>query len=185
MFAAVTVSSAMAASSKQLNDNRIGNSKSELQAQIAHSQDVVEFFTVGHARWMVASRHSSCSTVPWTVTCKHARGMLGAHRWLLHRARVKYQRYTLPSHYAGWSCITNGAYPRAPHEGNGYNGSYSGPLGMTTPWLGFYPPGGDWVHAPRAAVYAIADKVASAHHYSYGFMHGQWPATYPPCARFF
>lgn len=89
------------------------------------------------------------------------------------------------SHYSGWACITNGAYPGGPHEGNGYNGAYSGPLGMTTPWLGHMPPGRDWVHASRRAVYAIAEREAAAHGFSYSFMRGQWPNTYPPCARLF
>lgn len=88
-------------------------------------------------------------------------------------------------HWAGWSCITNGAYPGAPHEGNGYNGSYTGPLGMSTPWAGHYPPGKDWVHSNRAAVYAIAEQVAARYHWSYTWMQHQWPNTFPPCARYF
>jgi hypothetical protein len=88
----------------------------------------------------------------------------------------------LPPHYAGWSCITNGAYPGAPHEGNGYNGRYSGPLGMSTPWMGFYPPGRDWVHSSVVSVYWIAERVAARYGFAYAFMRGQWPNTYPPCA---
>lgn len=88
---------------------------------------------------------------------------------------------TRPAHYALWSCITNGAYPGAAHEGDGYNGSYSGPLGMTTPWLGHSPPGSDWVHSDRVAVYQLAEQEYADHGYSSAFLRGQWPNTSPPC----
>lgn len=90
-----------------------------------------------------------------------------------------------PAHFAGWSCITNGAYPGAAHEGNGYNGSFTGPLGMTTPWMGHYPPGRDWVHTPAVEVYRIAEAESAKRGFSYSWMVGQWPNTFPPCARFF
>lgn len=112
----------------------------------------------------------------------------GAHHWLgrdrtYARQILRMLRAAvLPAHYAGWSCITNGAYPGAAHEGNGYNGRYSGPLGMTTPWLGHYPPGSDWVHSSVTAVYWIAEREAARARFAYSFMKGQWPNTYPPCA---
>lgn len=88
----------------------------------------------------------------------------------------------LPAHYAGWHCITYGAYAGAPHEGHGYNGPYSGPLQMTTPWMGqSYP----WASMSDLAVYQVAEHVAAAQGFSYSFMAGQWPATFPPCAGFF
>lgn len=146
-------------------------------AQIRHSRQVVAFFTHGRGAWMPAHRRSSCRSVPWRATCVRARRLLR-----VARARTRTAR---SAHYAGWSCITNGASPRAPHEGNGHNGPYSGPLGMTTPWMGHMPPGGDWVRAPRVAVYAIAESVAAAHQFSYSFMAGQWPRTFPPCAGYF
>lgn len=125
------------------------------------------------------------------------------HRWLLRYGLAEQERAegrlaqlreaarqraiarSRPAHYAGWSCITNGATPTSPHEGNGYNGPYTGPLGMTTPWMGHYPPGSDWVHSPVTAVYAIAESVAARYGFSYSFMAGQWPQTFPPCAGFF
>jgi hypothetical protein len=91
----------------------------------------------------------------------------------------------VPPHYRGWSCITNGAYPGAPHEGNGYAGSYSGPLGMTTPWMGYRPPGRDWVHSRIVDVYWIAERVSARQGFSWSWMKGQWPNTFPPCARWF
>jgi hypothetical protein len=99
--------------------------------------------------------------------------------------RARERQRTRASHVAGWSCITNGAYSGAPHEGNGYNGPYTGPLGMTDPWMGYSSPGSDWVHTPVGVVYAIAEKVAAQYGFSYSFMAHQWPNTYPPCAGYF
>lgn len=110
------------------------------------------------------------------------------HRWLYRvmsvrvaEAQRRIAAAARPAHYALWSCITNGAYPGAAHEGNGYNGSYSGPLGMTTPWAGHYPPGSDWVHSDVVAVYAIAEKEYANRGYSSAWLRGQWPNTSPPC----
>jgi hypothetical protein len=112
-----------------------------------------------------------------------------AVQWLtreLKETRATLRKVAMPNHYAGWSCITNGAYLGAPHEGNGYNPlGYSGPLGMTTPWAGYMPPGRDWVHASRAAVYAIAERVSARYGFSDSWMRSQWPQTYPPCAGYF
>lgn len=89
-------------------------------------------------------------------------------------------------HWAGWACITNGATPTSAHEGNGYNGSYTGRLGMTTPWAGHYPQAGkDWVHSDISYVYSVAEQEASKHKWSPVWMAGQWPQTYPPCAGYF
>jgi len=109
-------------------------------------------------------------------------------RWQVrHRASHSASKTCAPpvGHLTGWSCITNGAYPGAPHEGNGVNGPYSGPLGMTTPWMGHYPTGGSWTRMPVRAVYAIAERVAARYGFSYSFMRGQWPMTFPPCAHHF
>lgn len=109
---------------------------------------------------------------------------IATKRWAEYK-QWKKRLAARPAHYAGWNCITNGAYPGAPHEGNGYNGPYTGPLGMTTPWMGQYPPGRDWVHSPIVEVYKIAEKVMARTGFSYSAMKGQWPNTFPPCARYF
>lgn len=132
---------------------------------------------------------------------KHARflcnyGRNATRRWGCHARKwlkrelneteaVLHPPVTASSHYQGWACITNGATPKSAHEGNGYNGLYTGWLGMTTPWAGHYPPGRDWVHSSQAAVYAIAEEVAALHHWDYYWMQGQWPRTFPPCAGYF
>jgi hypothetical protein len=87
-----------------------------------------------------------------------------------------------PAHYTGWMCIHNGAYPGAPHEGNSATGTYTGPLQMTNPWMGY---SGNWYYMPVVSVFWIAEKVAARYHFAYWFMKGQWPNTYPPCARYF
>lgn len=92
---------------------------------------------------------------------------------------------TISGHWAGWSCITNGAYPGAAHEGNGYNGHYTGRLGMTNPWAGHSPSTGDWVTAPIAEVYGVAEAEAVKHRFADWWMRQQWPETYPPCAGYF
>lgn len=130
-----------------------------------------------------------------TQTAGQERRSVRDHRWLLRygqwhmrRAHARLHPRPLVAHLAGWRCITNGAYPGAAHEGNGYNpAGYSGPLGMTTPWLGHYPPGSDWVHSDPLAVYAIAERERASVRPALrdGWMRGQWPHTYPPCAGYF
>lgn len=171
-----------------LNDRHVGKAKSELVAQREHSRDVIRFFVAGHS-WLRAPRHSTCRAVPWSASCTRARQQLRAHRWLYKLADERYQRLYAPKpvtgHLAGWRCITNGATPTSPHEGNGYNGDYTGRLGMTTPWAGHYPSTGDWVTASESEVYGVAEQEARTHRWNYSWMQGQWPETFPPCAGFF
>jgi len=131
-----------------------------------------------HARYVC--HHGANQTKRWNCT---------ALRWLKREydetEAVLHPRVTASSHYTGWSCITNGAYPGAPHEGNGYNGSYVGPLGMTTPWAGHYPTGSDWVHTPLTVVYGYAEQEGARHGFADWWMRQQWPRTYPPCSGFF
>lgn len=171
-------------SARQLSDAHVGRSKAELVAQHSFSERVVHRLA---GSWRVAPRHATCwSRVPWSRVCDRARRLLIAHRWLAKVAAARLARlFPVVGHFAGWSCITNGAYPGAAHEGNGYNGSFTGPLGMTTPWAGRYPTGADWVHTPVATVYADAEQEAAKHGWAWSWMQGQWPNTFPPCARFF
>lgn len=152
------------------------------RAKVARDQGYLRTLAHAHVEQIVGAR-----PLERLITYR-ARWHRHAFRW--HQAQLK--RYTrkleaaaLPAHYRGWYCITNGAYPGAHHEGNGYNGSFTGPLGMTTPWMGHYPPGRDWVHSDVVAVYRIAEKESVQQGFSYAWMKGQWPNTYPPCASFF
>jgi hypothetical protein len=160
----------LAASAQAHVQRATGSKKHQLQVRIAHDRGVVA------AVDREARSSGSALFIEW-------------HEWLtrqwhardLAAARAALQRMTLPAHYAGWNCIHNGAYPGAPHEGSGTNGPYSGWLQMTNPWLG---QSGNW-NAMGAAVYAVAERVAARQGFSPAFMRGQWPNTYPPCARFF
>lgn len=113
-----------------------------------------------------------------------------AARW--ERAELRQTRVRLAAavprsvgHWQLWACITNGASPGAAHEGDGYNGQYSGPLGMTTPWAGHYPqPGHDWVTSDRGYVYGVAEGEYAAQGYSRHWLYSQWPQTAPPCSAY-
>lgn len=140
------------------------------------------------SRWTRLTAHVATST-----PSRLSRPMPAAIRWRqkhlawtlreLHE-RLRQATPTTASHWALWHCITNGAYPGAHHEGNGYNGPYSGPLGMTTPWAGHYPTGSDWVHTPVGVVYGYAEQEYARNGYSRSWLEGQWPQTSPPCLGF-
>jgi hypothetical protein len=93
----------------------------------------------------------------------------------------------VPAHYRGWLCIHLGPSfnSTGPHEGNSWSGTYTGPLQMTNPWMGHRAPGGSWASIPMRAVFAIAEQESAKYGFSYSYMSGQWPNTYPPCARYF
>jgi hypothetical protein len=173
--------------------------------QYPHTKPLSQMTAQGLAAWQQAAvRHYSYVWHRWWHTHRYPATARGQHarcaatgvrmpawvcwyasaaRWTQRELEQTRAKLVPPvGHLALWQCITTGAYPGAPHEGNGYNGQYSGPLGMTTPWAGHMPPGRDWVHSDPMAVYAIADQEAQKHSYSDGWMRGQWPATYPPCA---
>lgn len=140
LLAAVTASSAMAATTAQLNDSRIGNSKVELQAQIGHSTDVIEFFTVGKRKWVIAARHSSCIQVSWQRACARARSTLAAHRWLLGRAEHRYRDLFFDALPTGgdmptWLCLHR-------NEGSWTDtlGTYQGGLQMDADFASTYGP---------------------------------------------
>jgi hypothetical protein len=157
-----------------------------IEASPASAQLIVR--PPAHASLRQIERSQKLNLAHARYICRHGRHYMKrwgcqAVSWLtreLHQTEAAlHPAVSAVSHYDAWACITDGAYPGAPHEGNGYNGLYTGPLGMTNPWSGY---SGDWVRMGRAAVYAIADRVAAAHGYNDAWMRGQWPQTYPPCA---
>jgi len=143
---------------------------------------IVKQYSKGMSTHMRHHRHV-LNLAHAAYVCSHGSGKVKkehcqAEVWLKHQLIPP----TPPiAHWSLWSCITNGAYPGAPHEGNGYNGKYTGWLGMSTPWMGHYPPGSDWVHSAQLAVYAIAEQEFRKTGYSLTWLHGQWPQTSPPC----
>lgn len=81
-------------------------------------------------------------------------------------------------HLAGWICIHNQEGAWNASTGNGYYGG----LQMSYGWAG---------RVTNAALLSPAQQIAAAeaeaaeHHWNYGWMHGQWPNTFPPCAGHF
>lgn len=130
-----------------------------------------------------SSRFNSCSYAKWV-----------AHKWVkeAHALRIKYIAYKkahansvrvagygtgLPPHAAGWICIHNLEGAWNANTGNGYFGG----LQAHYDWYGvarmdLLSPGQQMWHA---------EHVAAANGFSYSFMQGQWPNTFPPCAGYF
>ena len=85
----------------------------------------------------------------------------------------------LPPHVDGWLCI---------HKAEGAwddGGSpYYGGLQMSWNWMKAVP-GGDAGKLPPLQQMWIAEKVSARHGFSYNWMRGQWPNTFPPCANYF
>jgi hypothetical protein len=84
-----------------------------------------------------------------------------------------------PPHYYGWLCIHSreGAW-------NDPNAPYYGGLQMSYNWMNAVP-GGDAGKLPAMQQMWIAERVSAQHGFSYSWMKGQWPNTYPPCASYF
>lgn len=91
----------------------------------------------------------------------------------------KKQKVNYPPHYNGWVCIHNREGAWNDDTGNGYYGG----LQMTYNWMGVIPGKANWL-SPLAQMWA-AERVAAQNNFSYSFMRGQWPNTFPPCAGFF
>lgn len=81
-------------------------------------------------------------------------------------------------HLDGWVCIhgREGAWNAS--TGNGFYGG----LQMTFGWAGRV---GDASRLSPAQQIAAAEAEAAEHGWSWTWMHGQWPNTFPPCAGYF
>ena len=81
-------------------------------------------------------------------------------------------------HYSGWLCIHSREGAWNANTGNGFYGG----LQMTYGWMGL---------VTRADLLSPAQQMRAAETgyrrsgYSDSWMRGQWPQTYPPCARLF
>lgn len=108
----------------------------------------------------------------------HARHVLrGLEARIAAAAEAKQRASLVHAHYDGWLCIhaREGAWNA--NTGNGYLGG----LQMTPGWGGLARPD----LASPATQIATAEYQASLNHWSYTWMQGQWPNTFPPCAGFF
>jgi len=82
-----------------------------------------------------------------------------------------------PPHYAGWICIHN-------LEGSWDDDGapYYGGLQMSEGWMGVVHHAN---HLSSIEQMWLAERVSARYGFSYSFMKGQWPNTFPPCANYF
>lgn len=99
------------------------------------------------------------------------------YRWHLARAARLAPRPALP-HLAGWTCIHEREGAWNAQTGNGFYGG----LQMTYGWMGLVANAA--LLSPRDQILAAERGYRTSGH-SDRWMRGQWPSTYPPCARLF
>lgn len=123
------------------------------------------------------------TSVPGPV-CVHGQKLTHALTVLRHidarltaRAAAARQQALVHDHYSGWLCIHSREGAWNANTGNGYLGG----LQMTPGWGGLARPD----LAPPSVQIATAEYQASLNHWSYTWMQGQWPNTFPPCAGYF
>jgi hypothetical protein len=107
--------------------------------------------------------------------------LVKGHRYVIHFSKRKLAALLLPplpAHYSGWICIHNREGAWDAQTGNGYYGG----LQMTYGWMGVV--GNAAKLSPLQQMWA-AERVAARYGFSYSFMSGQWPNTFPPCAGYF
>jgi hypothetical protein len=83
-----------------------------------------------------------------------------------------------PTHYAGWMCIHRGEGSFNANTGNGYYGGWQ----QTYPWMGYRI---RWDLQDPLTTMWILEREAARRNFSYSWMQGQWPQTFPPCAGYF
>jgi hypothetical protein len=149
-------------------------------------------------RWYEHTAKGRFVRRPGFAKCSLIRSSSAAGRCYRHRLNYRWHKERLQkivailhpqpvvSHWTMWRCITHGPSfnDTGAHEGNGHNGSYTGPLGMTTPWAGHMPSTGDWVTAPLAEVYGDAETEFARNGYSRSWLGQQWPRTSVACLRY-
>jgi hypothetical protein len=117
----------------------------------------------------------------WTLVGPLDFALVSHHAWL--RSDVAYMKRLAarlrPAHYNGWVCIhrLEGAWNDAGHP-------YYGGLQMSWNWMSAVP-GGDAGRLSPLSQMWIAEHVSARHGFSWSWMQGQWPRTFPPCARWF
>ncbi|HEV7639315.1 MAG TPA: hypothetical protein VGO39_00425 [Gaiellaceae bacterium] len=155
-----------------------GVSSSELKHVRIHERQLqVDTGTLRFFRnhgWLLDPRHRE--TRDWAVGAIE----VARHRIPVVRARLARLRARLrpAGHVAGWSCIQSREARWNANTGNGFYGG----LQMTYGWAGRVR---NAALLTPAAQIAVAEAEASEHGWSYAWMRGQWPNTYPPCAGLF
>jgi len=149
----------------------------------AHGQGLVAHPKCHALRCIAASQKENLAHARYV--CRHGRHAsrhwaCAAQKWLTKEYNQTYAvMHPAPqfSHYDGWVCIHNREGAWNSQTGNGYYGG----LQMTAGWGGV----SNAALLSPAAQIALADGVAAQHGYSYSYMSGQWPNTFPPCAGYF
>jgi hypothetical protein len=132
---------------------------------------------VAHDRRALASLHRR----GWTLIRPLDFALISHRAWL--RQDVAYVKRLAarlrPAHYNGWVCIhrLEGAW-------NDAGSPYFGGLQMSWNWMSAVPGGDAGKLAPMTQMW-IAERAAAKHGFSWSWMQGQWPNTFPPCARWF
>jgi hypothetical protein len=86
---------------------------------------------------------------------------------------------TAPAHWRGWLCIHSREGAWNADTGNGFYGG----LQMTYNWMGVIRGKASW-YSPLKQMWA-AERVSARYGFSWSWLRGQWPNTYPPCAGLF
>jgi hypothetical protein len=163
----VLASTAYGISSSQLKVTRIQ------EHQLHDDTGTLRFFR--HHGWLLNPRHRE--TRDWAVGAIEA----ARHRIPVLRTRLARTRSRLrPSfaHLAGWVCIHSREAAWHANTGNGFYGGRQ----MTYGWAGRVQNAA--LLTPTKQI-AAAEAEAATHGWSYSWMRGQWPNTFPPCAGLF
>jgi hypothetical protein len=144
--------------------------------KLQKSQSVVSWYE-NSGRWTLRPRYQFCAD----LRSARAAGRCWRHRENLrwHRARVaRLTPKPVLGHVQGWLCIHSKEGAWDAQTGNGYYGG----LQMSYGWAG---------RVTNAALLSAAQQIAEAeaeaaeHGWSYDWMRGQWPNTFPPCSGYF
>jgi len=141
--------------------------------------------TIAHAkrslRWSKANEHLIVQVAGY----EFYKTLRRDHQWLLKYGLELKRKLTLeqlPPHYYGWLCIHNLEGSWTANTGNGYHGG----LQMTYDWMkdigGIH--GGAENYTALQQMWA-AERVSARFGFTWSWMHGQWPNSYPPCASYF
>ena len=142
-----------------------GSKTQQLRVRIAHDRGVIA------AVDRQAKENGSAMFLEWRVWLTrqwHARDLI--------RAQAALVVLTRPPHYAGWLCIH-----RLEGSWQDDGAPYYGGLQMHEGWGGVYHAN---LISPLAQMW-LAEREAAKNGFSYAYMKGQWPNTFPPCAGHF
>jgi len=134
------------------------------KVNIRHGQQLLRFLKRHRQAGTIRSRRSVRSSGRYLV------------RYGRRHLRVAISR-TRPAHYYGWLCIHNGEGAWNANTGNGFFGGLQAHYG----WGGI--PRMDLL-SPMQQMW-VAEREAGKNGFSYSWMRGQWPNTFPPCANYF